>query len=197
MKRDAQYEELQKALVERERDVSHQNNELNAMRLGIHGEQIAHAKEVRRLSDEVLKFSSQAATAVAMNAEKQKEVASLRQQITDLYATHREEIIRGEKRVEQMVDWIAKGATGLAVFEKPEPEKQETPENKPDADPNPPVKSDLREAIDLHGPRARAVVRHLNRRADEDLNPDQLAVRKMLQEDVAEAESTVELQKTT
>lgn len=195
------YELLQITIAERNRDLVNLDNELQAMRASLKGAEIANAKDVFTLRERLLNAERTAATAVSMAAEKQKEIAALRAQIVELMAAHKEQVGRSDTRVEKLMDWIAKGYTGVPIFDKPEaPAVEPVAEAPKPADPmKDVVETDMEEAFRVAGPRARSISRFLTLKADAKYNDEQLSVRETFKQDKIDGEvaAVVAVEKTT
>lgn len=173
----------------RELEIARLEEDLRTMRASLLGSDIDHGKDLLKLRDQLLAAERTAASSVAMTAEKQKEIASLRGQINEILAAHKEEVALLNGRIEKFVDWMAAGGPGVPVFAKRE-EVIEPPVAPAAENPDPIVPTDMQEALRIHGPRARNVIRHLTQKADEKFNDEQIAVRQTFQEDRASGEAT-------
>jgi hypothetical protein len=132
------------------------HNELNAMR---HDE--------RSQTQEFYRLNERLAASTSLCADKQREIAMLRSQVQQQEAQHIAE--RNELRADsrRLMDWVARGVTGVPIFaEIPKPDAEPAPEPaKPATDR---VPTDVEEAISKVGRRARAVVNHITNKKDAD-----------------------------
>lgn len=177
---------------DRDREIARLETDLHVLRESTHGAEISHGRELLKLRDTLSNSERTAATAVAMTAEKQKEIASLRGQINDILAAHKEQVERLDRRSEQLMDWIAKGYSGVPIFEKQSAPNLELPVPQTAAtepNPDPGVESDMHEAMRIAGPKARNIVRHLTRNKDENFNAEQMLVRDTFRKDKTAGEA--------
>jgi len=149
----------------------------------------------RKQTEELFKVQERLSNSASLCADKQREIAMLRTQLQEkeaLYAVERAEARADRAR---LMDWVAKGMTGVPIFAEipketvvPEPEK---PANL-DKDV---VPTELQDAISKVGRRARAVVNHITKEKETDF-AQQMArsgVRRVFQEDKVDAEVAAEV----
>jgi len=146
------------------------------------GETIAHARESQRLTEQL----TQSATLVA---DKQREIAMLRSQLTEKEAALQAERQASAEERHKLMDWIAKGVSnGIPIFaEIPKPVAE--PEEPKPAPGSERVPTEIEEAVNRVGRRARAIVKHIEKKNDLNFEEQMkgAGVRSVFQEDEAVA----------
>lgn len=159
------------------------HNELNAMR---HDE--------RSQTQEFYRINERLANSASLCADKQREIAMLRTQLQERDVLHAAERAEMRAQSQRLMDWVAKGMTGVPIFAevaKEAPEPVEAPA-KPGTERIP---TDVEDAIAKVGRKARAVVNHITKKKDVDFQAAMAGagVRRIFEEDKldAEVEATV------
>jgi hypothetical protein len=167
------------------REATALGNDLSALRSSARGETQAHAHEVLRLKDQLNQ-------AVALGAEKTREIATLRGLLAEKEQTLQTERKEAREERQKLMDWIAKGVSGgVPIFsEIPQPASTS---DEADAKPKPGeerIPSDLEDAIRTVGRRPRAIVNHITKKKDADFVAAMAGagVRRVFEEDRIDAE---------
>ena len=168
---------------------------LNVELTKAHNELSSMRHDERNQSQELFRLNERLAASASLCADKQREIAMLRTQLQEkeaLYAVERAEARADRAR---LMDWVAKGMTGVPIFAEI-PKETVVPEPEKPADPSKdPVPTELQDAISKVGRRARAVVNHITKSKDANFAEEMArgGVRRVFQEDKVDAEVAAEV----
>jgi hypothetical protein len=155
------------AQAEATRSIAEVDRALHVQLTAANNELVAMRHDERNQAQELYRLNERLSASAALCADKQREIAMLRSQLQEKEALHTAERAEMREENKRLMDWVAKGMTGVPIFVEP-PKDTPEPAEAPTKPVTERVPTDVEEAISKVGRRARSVVNHITHKKDAD-----------------------------